>query len=407
MRCNQALLLGQLLSAASPAGSGPQPVRPATFGLGPFRWDFEAPGKMHDLVLTVVGVAWGFMPFAIAVALAVEAFGRAPGQPREFAAVVWRTVVIVFLLLFYVPLFNGLAKHVFDPLAEAVTPASGFGEFLRQSVEAAKGLPSSEADQVVAEGGLAAAAGNIVRSAGYGGFFYDSLVSLLLLVAEGLIIVIGRLGKLLAALLFCLGPLALVAAVPRPSRTGTRWFTHFVTIHSWPILSGLLLSILVALGREGADSGGYLAAIVASLLTAAMALVTPRLASQVVGGTLENLIASGWDSAKGIHRDATGPGIRDAFRSVVGGPARGANGDVHWEPGMPQRAVVAMGSAVASKFRSFSGNAASSGNAGGAVANPPPSSGVIPDASAPTEREGSSRRSGSGKARGGPRGKRS
>ena len=46
---------------------------------------------------------------------------------------------------------NGLMKHVFDPLAEAVTPVSGFGEFLRQSIEAAKGLPSSQADQVIAD----------------------------------------------------------------------------------------------------------------------------------------------------------------------------------------------------------------------------------------------------------------
>ena len=352
MRRARMLVAAAALAAALPSSAQTAIApRPAALGLGPFHWDFEAPGKMHDLVEKVLRVAWSFMPLALIVALAVEAFGRAPGQPREFAAVVWRVVLVVFLLLFYVPLFNGLMKHVFDPLAEAVTPVSGFGEFLRQSIEAAKGLPSSQADQVIAEGGVTGAATAIVQGAGFGGFFYDSLVSLLLLVAEGLIIVIGKLGKLLAALLFCIGPLALVAAVPRPSRTGTRWFSHFVTILSWPIFSGLLLSILVAMGRDGADTGGYLAAIVASLITAGMALVVPRLAYHVVGGTLENLIASGWDSAKAIQRDATSPAVRDAMQGVVGGHVRNRDGTTEWRPGVPQRLATGLGSTLVNGFR--------------------------------------------------------
>jgi hypothetical protein len=376
------LIAAAVLAAALPSSAQTTVAPgPAALGLGPFRWDFEAPGKMHDLVEKVLRVAWSFMPLALIVALAVEAFGRAPGQPREFAAVVWRVVLVVFLLLFYVPLFNGLMKHVFDPLAEAVTPVSGLGEFLRQSIEAAKGLPSSQADQVIADGGVTGAATAIVQGTGFGGFFYDSLVSLLLLVAEGLIIVIGKLGKLLAALLFCLGPLALVAAVPRPSRTGTRWFSHFVTILSWPVFGGLLLSILVAMGRDGSGTGGYLAAVIASLLTAGMALVIPRLAYHVVGGTLENLIASGWDSVKAIQRDATGPGMRGAVRSVFGGPVRGPEGSTAWRPGVPQRVAAFLGSAVANGLRPHTGDPTAPADAGreaahGAVANPPAGGGA-------------------------------
>src|ERR1700694_146868 len=173
MRRARMLVAAAALAAALPS-SAQTAVAPrrAALGLGPFHWDFEAPGKMHDLVEKVLRVAWSFMPLALIIALAVEAFGRAPGQPREVAAVVWRVVLVVFLLLFYVPLFNGLMKHVFDPLAEAVTPVSGFGEFLRQSIEAAKGLPSSQADQVIAEGGVTGAATAIVQGAGFGGFFY-------------------------------------------------------------------------------------------------------------------------------------------------------------------------------------------------------------------------------------------
>jgi len=139
-----------------------------------------------------------------------------------------------------------------------------------------------------------------------GGFFYDSLVAFLLLVAEGLIIVMVKLGKVLAALLFCIGPLALVAAIPRPSSTGTKWFGHFVTVLSWPIFTGLLLSIMVAMGSEGAETAGYIAAVIASLLMGAIALSTPRLAAQVVGGTLENLMSTGFRSVKDVHKDAVG-----------------------------------------------------------------------------------------------------
>jgi hypothetical protein len=374
MRWARMVIAAAALATALP--SSPQTAvapRPAALGVGPFHWDFEAPGKMHDLVEKVLRVAWTFMPLALIVALAVEAFGHSPGLPRDFSTVVWRVVLVVFLLLFYVPLFNGLMKHVFDPLADAVTPVSGLGEFLRQSIEAAKGLPSSQADQVIAEGGVTGAATAIVQGAGFGGFFYDSLVSLLLLVAEGLTIVLGKLGKLLAALLFCIGPLALVAAVPRPSRTGTRWFSHFVTILSWPIFSGLLLSILVAMGRDGSDTGGYLGAIVASLITAGMALVIPRLAYHIVGGTLENLIASGWNSAKAIQREATSPVVRDAMRGVVGGPVRNREGSTEWQPGVPQRIATVLGSTVMHGLRPQAIDPAAAARAapGPVPANPP------------------------------------
>jgi len=346
------LLIAALVFFASPsrAMAATTASAPAALGMGPFHWDFQAPGRMHDLALKIVQVAWSFFPLALVVALAVEAFGRSPGQPRDFAAVLWRTVVVAFLLLFYLPLFNGLMKDVFDPLADAVTPVSGFGEFLRQSIESAQGLPSSAADEVIADGGVAGAASAIVKGSGFGGLVFDSLVSLLLLVAEGLVIVIGKFGKILAAFLFCLGPLALVASLPRPSRTGTRWFSHFVTILSWPILTGLLLSILVAMGRDGADSGGYLAAVIASLLTSALALAIPKIASLVVGGMLENLIALGYESGRRIHRDATGPNARHLFRSIVGGPDRTPDGSTEWRHGAPVRAITAVGASVASRL---------------------------------------------------------
>ncbi len=280
--------------------------------LGGFHWNFESTdprqAAMHDLVVKVRHIAWEFFPLALILGLVIEAFGRAPGQGRDLSVVIWRAVVVMFLLLFYVPIFNGLIVNVFDPLADKVTPVSGMGEFLDRAAKAAQGMPASATPGTTLPQPPGASSGGLLSgvTSKVGGFFYDSLVAFLLLVAEGLIIVMVKLGKVLAALLFCIGPLALVAAIPRPSSTGTKWFGHFITVLSWPIFTGLLLSIMVAMGKEGAETVGYIAAVIASLLMGAIALSTPRLAAQVVGGTLENLMSTGFRSVKDVHRDVVG-----------------------------------------------------------------------------------------------------
>ena len=280
--------------------------------LGGFHWNFESTdpqqAAMHDLVVKVRHIAWEFFPLALILGLVIEAFGRAPGQGRDLSVVIWRAVVVMFLLFFYVPIFNGLIVNIFDPLADKVTPLSGMGEFLDRAAKAAQGMPTSTTPGTTLPQQPAASSGGVLSglTSKVGGLFYDSLVAFLLLVAEGLIIVMVKLGKVLAALLFCIGPLALVAAIPRPSSTGTRWFGHFITVLSWPIFMGLLLSIMVAMGSEGAETTGYIAAVIASLLMGAIAFSTPRLAAQIVGGTLDNLMATGFRSAKDVHKDAVG-----------------------------------------------------------------------------------------------------
>ncbi|WP_242343632.1 hypothetical protein [Anaeromyxobacter terrae] len=280
--------------------------------LGGFHWNFESTdpkqAAMRDLIAKVRRIAWEFFPLALILGLLIEAFGRAPGQGRDLSVVIWRAVLVMFLLVFYVPIFNGLIVNVFDPLADKVTPVSGMGEFLDRAAKAAQGMPTSTDPSTTLPQPPGASGGGVVSglTSKVGGFFYDSLVAFLLLVAEGLVIVMVKLGKVLAALLFCIGPLALVAAIPRPSSTGTKWFGHFVTVLSWPIFTGLLLSIMVAMGSEGAETAGYIAAVIASLLMGAIALSTPRLAAQVVGGTLENLMSSGLRSVKDVHKDAVG-----------------------------------------------------------------------------------------------------
>ena len=63
------------------------------------------------------------------------------------------------------------------------------------------------------------------------------------------------------------------------------------------------------------------------------ALATPLLASQVVGGALENAAARGWGSAKVVHRDGIRPAVGIAAgvvtrvyaagRALAGGSSEG------------------------------------------------------------------------------------
>lgn len=354
--------------------------------LGGFHWNFESTdpkqAAMRDLIVKVRHIAWEFFPLALIIGLLVEAFGRAPGQGRDMSVVVWRAILVMFLLFFYVPIFNGLIVNVFDPLADKVTPVSGMGEFLDRAARAAQGMPTSTTPgmQLPQPPGATSGGPASTLTSKVGGFFYDSLVAFLLLVAEGLVIVMVKLGKVLAALLFCIGPLALVAAIPRPSSTGTKWFGHFVTVLSWPIFTGLLLSIMVAMGSEGAETAGYIAAVIASLLMGAIALSTPRLAAQVVGGTLENLMSTGFRSVKDVHKDAVGgakhTGSVVAHTVGAAGAAAGAAGNA---AGTAARAATAAATFGMPQGLDPQALAAAMRTSGNVASNPPGGAAPGPD----------------------------
>jgi hypothetical protein len=166
--------------------------------------------------------------------------------------------------------------------------------------------------------------------------------------------------KILSATLFILGPLALVAGIPRMSSTGTRWFHGLVTIASWPIFAGVLLAVMVALGGQGSLHKSYLECLVASLVMLVTALSTPTLASHVVGGALQNFAAAGFGSARNVQKDGAAPAARSA--AAVAGGIKGM--------------VVSAASSVAGRLTGGGGSEGSSGGGhggrgGGVLANPP------------------------------------
>jgi len=205
---------------------------------------------------------------------------------------------------------------------------------------------------------------------------YEALIACLQLVGEGLVFLIRWMSRILTATLFILGPLALVASIPRVSGTGTRWFHRYVTIASWPVFSGVLLSVMVTLEAQGTARGSYLECLVASLVMLVTALSTPTLASQVVGGALQNFAATGFTVLSTTRKEGVAPAARGV--AAVAGGVKG-------------RALAASAS-IAGRFtgRGQSGGGGSSpppgpglppGRAqgrGGVSANPPGSSGQIP-----------------------------
>jgi len=271
--------------------------------------DFEQPGPMRDLLSRTVGVAKSFLFLSAFVAYALEAFGTSPTVARDYGEVTWRLVVVLFLLWNYQGVF-GAVIGLMDRLERDVSSDSTWqglaeeGAAMRDSLgdlaargESRKSAPGTE-DAASPEAEAPSS------------WVYDVLIACVELVAEAVVFVVRWMSRILTATLYILGPLALVAAIPRQSSTGTRWFLRFVTIASWPIFSSVLLAVLVALGAQGASRRSYLECLVASLVMLVTSLATPVLASHVVGGPLGSLASIGFGHARrawaGYRRWVTG-----------------------------------------------------------------------------------------------------
>jgi uncharacterized membrane protein YgcG len=189
---------------------------------------------------------------------------------------------------------------------------------------------------------------------------YEALIACLQLIGEGLVFLIRWMSRILTATLFILGPLALVASIPRVSGTGTRWFHRYVTIASWPVFSGVLLSVMVTLDAQGAARGSYLECLVAALVMLVTALSTPTLASHVVGGALQNFAATGFGTASTTRREGVAPAARGV--AVLAGGVKGR--------------VVAASASIAGRL---TGGGRGSGDGGGATGGGrSPGSGAAP-----------------------------
>lgn len=142
------------------------------------------------------------------------------------------------------------------------------------------------------------------------------VITVALLAAIGLVVhwLVSRLAILLISLFYVLGPLALVFSIPNVSDTGTKWFSEFLAFCTWPIISGLLLRITVALGSHliFGTGPGAIATLATALLMTASAIATPTLANRLVGGGVKSAASQGLETA----RLFTSSGVELARRGI-------------------------------------------------------------------------------------------
>ena len=319
--------------------------------------DFQSPGPMRDLLGKSLAVAKSFLFLSVFFGYALEAFGRSPTEGRDYGAVTWLVVVVLILLWNYQKVF-GSVINLLDRVEREVAPPSTW-EQLRIAVSRNQAALTDLASQgevpQLADPTPAATTPNPRELSTFTSWVYEALVTVALLLGEGLVFLIRWLSRILTATLFILGPLALVAGIPRVSRTGSRWFLRFVTIASWPIFAGVLLAVMVALGGQGAIARSYLECLVAALVLLVTALSTPVLASHVVGGALQNFAGAGFASAKGLGTDGVIPAAR------VASGAKGAALHV----------VQGLGGGPGSGGSNPPGGGVGRGGHGGVAANPP------------------------------------
>jgi hypothetical protein len=277
--------------------------------------DFERSGVLRDLLGKTLTVAKSFLFLSIFLAYAIEAFGKSPLAERKYAAVTWRVILVLLLLWNYQTVFGGVIGLI-DGLERQVAPPSTWKAFVQEAGKMRQSLEEVGSSGERPAGGEMIAASIVSAPSGITAWAYDALIACIQLIAEAAVFLVNWLSRILTATLFVIGPLALVAGIPRVSSTATRWFVRFVTIASWPVFSGVLLSVLVTLAAQGSLRRTYLECLVAALVMLVTALATPLLASHVIGGALDNAASYGWGSAKAAHHDAIRPVL-----SLAGGAA--------------------------------------------------------------------------------------
>jgi len=288
--------------------------------------DFGQAGPLREYFGLAKAVARSYLPFSFILAVVLEAVGHAPGVPRNYAEVFWRFLVIVFLLANYQRIF-GYVITVADEVADRLCPPDALGQYHQYLDEVyeendaanAKNPPKLDqlGDDFYQQGVTGEGQPSTDRPTKWSAssMFYDGLMGLLLALAKAIVYGLDRLSRILGAVFFILGPLALVAGIPRQSGTASKWFRHFVTIACWPIFSGVLLGVMTAVAKQSvANRGGsYTGNLVSAVVMALCALAAPIMSGWIIGGAAQNVAGLGHASLQNLGRN-----VSQAARQVGG-----------------------------------------------------------------------------------------
>ena len=150
--------------------------------------------------------------------------------------------------------------------------------------------------------------------------------------------VIQEMAKVLAILLYALGPLAVVFSMPKTSDSLSRWLRTLITILAWPILSAVMLNIISSAGLKGLEGASpAFASIAMALLMGVCAAAVPAVASSLVGSGM-GAIGSGLSTLTQAGAVATGAGAAMTSRLDTGGGGPQGSGGLGGAPGAGQPA---------------------------------------------------------------------
>lgn len=250
-------------------------------------------GPIADLCSQTTTTALGlFVVFGL-IALIVEAFGHGPEHRRDYAGIAWRAVVVLLLLKFYAPVF-GTVITTTEAIAGQFKPMEANEELASKTAQyftTAQVLPLP----TVSGGAVAASA----EPSWIGTKIYESSIHLLITLGQAVFWALGILSRIALLLFYVIGPMALVASLPRASQVGTRWFGHYVGVACWPILSALIVRIVLAIGVSGLYSASALGHVCVALALALCALAVPVVSTALVGGSVTTATQHGFKIAQG------------------------------------------------------------------------------------------------------------
>lgn len=267
--------------------------------------DRGAPAELLGLTLPL---AWKYLFLSFALALILEAFGKSPTEPRDYGAVVWRFLIVAFLLTSYRQVF-GTVVNIASDLSKAVSPDVVATKLGREMATRAQGYWGARPSSAGAPAEAAASATPALPL--IGSLLFQAMVGFLALLGLLAHRVIVWLAGVLVLLCYVVGPLALAFSVPRQSGIGFRWFSEFVSFCTWPVLSGLLLSLVSAMGLhlDGGSPGQSLESVAISLIFLLTGIATPLLAQRFIGGSVHQAIAHGGQTATSVAAGMKGAAL--------------------------------------------------------------------------------------------------
>ena len=279
------------------AGSGPDPIDlPPDASAVAKAIDLDlSRGAISDLCNQTSGIALKmFVVFGL-VALIVEAFGRGPGERRDYGALAWRAFVVLLLLKFYAPVF-GTVINTTQAIAGEFKPMEANEELSRQTAQYFTMQQAGAQEPGTAAPSTAPASAD---QSWLGTKLYETSIHLIITLGQAVFWGLGILARIALLLFYVIGPLTLVASLPRASHVGTRWFGQYVGVACWPILSAIIVRIVLAIGVSGMYAVSALGHVCVALALGLCALAVPIVANLLVGGSVTTAAQHGFKIAQG------------------------------------------------------------------------------------------------------------